>query len=358
MGLFDGLRKKNAVQINEVSHNMLPAPICRCGWDEVFNRKTGFRPFAQMYLYSCLDKIYSGVSNVTFEPSTAKQSFQVNAIASFLDNNVTLLVNQWIFRGYIAVKYDKDGNYKVLDNTNDIRKNANGEIINKDTVVIYTPIYQTKRQAPIDLVKPLLDTLDTLSNNMLEASGTLGVLPIVSGNSIPANPKFKEEFAQTMSKDYGWSADQLKYFLSNAELKVDTIDLKIKDLELRDNILYTFKQLLSYFDVPVDMVIGGSTYDNVEGARKYFYETTIKSYAETLLKVGRALLTQSNQYIPQAALTYHIYNVAGMETTLSDMCSEKGAYVDLLQKLGASGLDVSDELAKVLSDIKRLYMEV
>lgn len=354
MGLFDRFKKvEPAVQINQVS----PQSNVYYGWGELFDWKKGFRNFGGMYLYAALNQLYNGISNITFEPTKNGDSYTVRAICSFIENNVNQLLNQYLFQGYIAVYADKDNNYHIYSKDN-LKFDRFGQIINKNALVYYSPCYQSKRKAPIDFIRPTLDTINNLSNAMLQSTDTLGVLPIISGESIPANPEFKKELAQAMSKDYGWGEDQMKYYLAKTDLKVQTIDLKIKDLELRDNLITNFKMLLNYLEVPVDLVIGNSTYANVESAKIYFYDTTIRKYAEIFLKIARAMLTASTEYLPKNTITYHIYNVSGLEKTLSDMTSEKGAYVDLLKKLADSGVDVTEELQRVYSDIKKLYIEV
>lgn len=354
MGLFSN-RKKNAVQVNDVNHQPIPISI---GWDMLNPKKRGFKPFGAMYLAMVLDKLYGGISNVSFlTQGKNRDNYAAKGIADFVDRNSTLLVNNILYNGYIAVHYDKDYNYTILTR-NDIKLDQYGSVINRDTVVVYSPLYQTSRKTTMMTVKPQLELIDTLANNLIASCGTMGVLPIISGNSIPANPRFKEDLAAAMSKEYGWGEDQLKYFLSQQELKVDKIDLQIKDLELRDNIESAFKVLLSFLGVPVDLVVGNSTFNNVSESRRFFYETTVRNYAEYLLKVARALLTASPQFIPQNTITYRIENVAGLDKTISDVCSERGAYVDLLIKLRDAGVDVSDEIERVYADIQEDYKRV
>ena len=310
-----------------------------------------------MYLFSALNQLYNGISNVTFGTTNQTPNYTVKAICSFIENNANLLLNQYLFQGYIAVYADEHGNYAIYDKDK-LKFDRNGEIVNKNAIVYYSPTYQSKRRAPMDFVKPVMTTLDNLSNTLLQTTDTMGVLPIISGESIPANPDFKRDLAKTMSKEYGWSEDQMKFLLARTKLDVTTIDLKVKDLELRENIIANFKVLLNYLEVPIDLVIGNSTYANVESAKIYFYDTTIRKYAEIFLKVAQTMLTKSSQYLPKNTITYHIYNVSGLEKTLSDMSKEKGAYVDLLMKLANGGVDVADELQKVYTDIKQLYTEV
>lgn len=355
MGIFSRKDKKaeNAVQVGDV----MQTPNILCGWDAFgWNpRKKGFKPFGKIFLQMALNQIYNGVSNVSFE--SLKDNYVANGICSFLDNNAAIFVNQWLNAGFLAVQYDKDYNYKILG-VNDLKYDQYRRVINKNAVVVYSPHYQVSKTGYMQTLLPEIGLIDTLANTLSESCGTMGVLPIISGNSIPANPTFKDELAQSMSKDYGWGEDQLKYFLSKAELKVDSIDLKVKDLEIGKNLIDAFKVLLNYLEVPVDLIIGNSTYSNVESAKVFFYENCIKKYAEAILKLGRNLLTASNTMLPQNTITYHITNVSGLDRTLSDRCKERGAYIDLLLKLKENGVDVSAEIERVYKDVKKDYLEV
>lgn len=357
MGLFDRNKVKKPIAAPAVQINQVSTTPMRVGWKDLFDWKKGFRDFGNMYLYAALNQLYNGISNVTFEQTNGSVNYTVKAICSFIENNSNLLLNQYLFQGYIAVFADKDNNYHIYNKEN-LNFDRFGQITNKNALVYYSPTYQSKRKAPMEYIKPTIDILNNLSNAMLQSTDTMGVLPIISGESIPANPQFKAELAQAMQKEYGWGEDQMKYFLSKTDVKVQTIDLKVKELELRDNIIANFKMLLNYLEVPVDLVIGNSTYANVESAKIYFYDTTVRKYAEIFLKIAQAMLTASTEYLPKSTITYHIYNVSGLEKTLSDMSKEKGAYVDLLKKFADSGIDITDELQKVYTDVKRLYKEV
>lgn len=354
MGLFDRFNRKseNAVQINDVKQNVT------FGWNGLCSITNKNWAFADFYLWLVFDVLYNGISNVTFKPR--KSGLVQNEIASFLDRNSALLMNQMIQTGYIAVSYTKNKNitnYKIL-NTNDVKKDDVGRIINANTVVVYSPCYQMRRTNDITIIRPQLDLLNTLCNTLVSSSDTMGVLPVLWGNSIPADPNYKESLENMMSRNYGWSKEKFRYFLSRQELHVETIDLKIKDLELSKNIEDTFGYLCRYFGVPTDLIYGNSTFSNVGEAKKFFYDTTIRRWAETLLKVGRYLLTETGDFQPQETLTYFIENVPEVERTLSAACEQKNAYIDSLLKLQSAGIDVTDELAKVYNDLKKTYIEV
>lgn len=355
MGLFSKNKKvENAVQVNDVNKN----PLFVCGWDGLWTPyKKGFKPFGKIYLQMALNTIYDGVSNVTIESQKYSDNITVKDICNFVDKNATLLVSQWINLGFMCVFYNNDMDFWMPKNT-DLKYDQYRRVINRNAVVVYSPLYQTDKLSYMQVVMPLLGLIDKLGNTTNETTNTMGVLPIISGNSIPANPKFKDDLANAMTKNYGWNEDQMRYMLSQSELKVDKIDLQIKDLELRENLLDAFKYLLNYFGVPIDLVIGNSTYANMETARLFFYETTIRKYAEAMLRMAQAMLLETPMLIPKSAINYKLNNVSGLETTLSDKCKERNAYIDTLLKLANAGMDVSLELEKVLEDVKKDYLEV
>lgn len=343
-------KAENAFQMNDVKTD-----IAMC-WDQ-FGICKNNKEFSDFYLWLAVGAIYKGISNVTF--SSRKVDKAANEIVSFIDRNAQLLINQMINQGYISVSYETTlvGYRYHITRRSEITKDGYGRVTNPNTVVIYAPIYQLKRKTDIAMVRPVLDLIDTLCNATMNCADTLGTLPVIWGNSIPANPKFKEELETMMSKKYGWDAEKFRYFLSHQEVHVEQIDLKVKDLELRENLKNAFGYLLNYFGVPVDLVVGNSTYANVSEAKKFFYDTTIRSWSETLLRVARGLLT-SCSFLPQNTLTYRFENIPELETTLSSACAEKNAYIDTLLKFREAGVDVSEELDKVFQDVKKTYIEV
>lgn len=351
MGLFDRNKKKNAVQVNDVK------PTVTFGWNglHLFNKKW---EFANFYLTLITTTLYDGISNITFR--SRKQLMVPDEICDFIDRNASLLVNNMLTRGFIAVSWFKRDNVVryYIPQENDIRKDEYGRVINANTVVIYSTTYQLRRQSDFFVIRPQLDLINTLCNTLVNSADSMGVLPIIWGNSIPANPQFKDELEAMMSRQYGWDSEKYRYFLSRQEIHTETIDLKVKDLELAKNIEDTFGFLCRYFGVPTDLILGKSTFSNVSEAKEFFYSTTIRKWAELLLKVARSLLTATGDFVPQDTITYVMENIPELEKTLSSACGEKVAYIDALLKLKDAGIDVSDELAKVYQDMKRMYIEV
>ena len=355
MGLFNRDKKiQNAVQGNQVDANFQTPPFLN-GWD-FFNLKKGKRDYASTYLWICLDRIIKGLSNVLF--TTSKNEYVTKGICAFVNNNATLLFDQFVRRGYMVVGYDKDYNYQILGQ-NQIKLDTYGRVINRDAVVVYSPEYQTMRKTPVLLCKPIMDILNDLCNTLASTTDSLNVLPIISGNSIPASPAYKQNLAEAMSKNYGWSDDKYKYFLSQAELNVQTIDLGVDKLQLRDNITAKFKDLLNYWQIPVPLVIDdAATYNNISEARREFYNGCIRFYSENLLLLAKNLLTVSDVLLPQTTLNYTFSNVSEMEKTISGYCAEKTAYLDLLKKFGESGVYVEEDIQKLYEEVKRQIKEV
>lgn len=355
MGLFSRDKKiQNAVQGNQVDANFQTPPFLN-GWD-FFNLKKGKRDYASTYLWICLDRIIKGLSNVLF--TTSKNEYVSKGICAFVNNNSTLLFDQFARRGYMVVGYDKDYNYQILGQ-NQIKLDTYGRVVNRDAVVVYSPEYQTMRKTPVLLCKPIMDILNDLCNTLASTTDSLNVLPIISGNSIPASPAYKQNLAEAMSKNYGWSDDKYKYFLSQADLNVQTIDLGVDKLQLRDNITAKFKDLLNYWQIPVPLVIDdAATYNNISEARREFYNGCIRFYAENLLLLAKNLLTVSDVLLPQTTLNYTFSNVSEMEKTTSGFCAEKTAYLDLLKKFGESGVAVDDDIQKLYEEVKQTIKEV
>lgn len=355
MGLFNRDKKiQNAVQGNQVDANFQTPPFLN-GWD-FFNLKKGKRDYASTYLWICLDRIIKGLSNVLF--TTSKNEYVSKGICAFVNNNSTLLFDQFVRRGYMVVGYDKDYNYQILGQTQ-IKLDTYGRVINRDAVVVYSPEYQTMRKTPVLLCKPIMDILNDLCNTLASTTDSLNVLPIISGNSIPASPAYKQNLAEAMSKNYGWSDDKYKYFLSQADLNVQTIDLGVDKLQLRDNITAKFKDLLNYWQIPVPLVIDdAATYNNISEARREFYNGCIRFYSENLLLLAKNLLTVSDVLLPQTTLNYTFSNVSEMEKTISGYCNEKGAYLELLKRFGECGVTVDDDIQKLYEEVKQTIKEV
>lgn len=354
MGFFDRFRKENAIQVNDVSPNYGSAPWMP--W--IFPHKKGDKPIGGVYLEAILNTIWKGLSNVTFE-SMKKDSYVANAICSFIDNNSVILVNQYLRLGFMAVFYDKDHNYWVPKDTDIKYDTKTMKVINKNCVVLYSPQYATDRRSIAKVAFPIIVDMNRIAGSQDYLTETLGCFGILSGQDIPLNPQAKKQMLDGMKDNYGVAGDKYQFMLTNHDMKYTNIQPDVDKLHFEERMKEHYKLLANLFGVPLPLLMDdASTYNNVKEARIYFYENTIRFYAEELLKVSRDLLTATGDFIPKKTITYRIENVPELEKTLSAACAERTAFLEYLLKLRDAGIDVSKEINELYEESKDLLKEV
>lgn len=351
MGLFNRDKKSNAVQINEVNQNY-------AGWSPyIWFHKKGDKPLGNVYIQAIMNQLWHGISNITFD-TTKRESITIESIISFIDANATLLMNQYIKNGYICVFYDKDRNYR-LPTTNEIKVDQYGRVINKYAVVVYSPQYQTERQSLFNVAIPLIASINKIAGSEDYLTETLGCFGILSGQDIPINPAGKEQLLSQMTEKYGIADNKYKFMLANHDIKYTPIEPDIKALGFQEKIKEAYKLLANLFGVPLPLLFDdASTYNNVKEARIYFYQNTVRYYAEVILKVAQELLTASGDYIPKNTISYHINNIPELETSLSAACKEREALLDYYIKLREAGEDVDKEINELFNESKDLLKRV
>jgi len=354
MGIFSKKNKEpeitNAFQVNEVNNSPSFLP-----WVWGFNRHD--KPLGNFILESILNQIWLAASNITFKGS-GKSLMVVNDITTFIDRNSTLLINQWIQWGYMVVFYDRKRNYRI-PSYEELKFDTNGRIINKFAVVIYSPQYQTNRSSLIKIALPVIGSINKMAGSDDYLTETLGCLSILSGQDLPSNPAQKENFLKNFGNTYGIGEDKYQFLMSNREIKVTPINPPIKELGFNEKIEKSYKWLANLFGVPLQLLFSdSSTFNNVKEAKLYFMNNTIRFYAEQILKVGRELLTASNEFIPQNEITYKFQNTPELEKSLSAACEERSAYLKYLMDLKAAGIDVSKELNELYQESRSLFKEV
>lgn len=350
MGLFNREKKENAVQINEVSQ--------RYGWTPwIWTHKKSDKPLGNLLFQVIMNQLWRGISNVTFD-TTKQDSHTIESIIQFVDANATLLMNQYIRDGYICVFYDKDKNYRVPTD-NEIKKDQYGRIINKFAIVIYSPQYQSERTSLFLISLPLIGEINHIAGSDSYLTETLGCFGILSGQDIPINPAGKEQMLSQMTEKYGIADDKYKFMLANHDIKYTEISPDLKALGFQDKIKEYYKYLANLYGIPLPLLFDeASTFNNVKEAKVYFYETTVRFYAEVILKVAQELLTASEDFIPKQAITYRIENVPELEKTLSSACAERKELLEYLLKMKEAGIDVSKELNELYNESKDLLKRV
>lgn len=350
LDIFKGNKKENAIQINAVGQQQTFMP-----W--VWSFQKGDKPLGNFFLQAILNMLWQGISNVTFKQS-GKEMITPATICEFIDKNAVLLMNSYISNGYIAVFYDKKENYRI-PNQNELKFNTYGEIINKYCIVIYSPQYQTNAGSLMKIALPVIGSINKMAGSQDYLTETLGCLSILSGQDLPQNPAQKENFLKNFNQTYGIGQDKFQFLLTNRDIKYIPIRPDLKGLEFEEKIKQAFKYLANLFGIPLPLLFDeSSTYNNVKEAKTFFYDTTVRFYAEILLKVARELLTASADFIPQSAITYKIENVPELEVTLSAACGERQALLNYLISLKNAGADVTKQIDELVEDSKKLFKNV
>lgn len=342
--------RKNAVQINQLNK--------QAWYPWLLPIKKGDKPIGNFLLQAIFNQIWRGISNITFEDMSKGKSLTPEAIVNFIDDNAIILVNQYNRLGYICVFYNKDRKYWIPQDS-DIKFDINGRIINKYAVVLYSPQYQSERSSLYKLSFPIIAEMNKIAGSDSYLTETLGCFGILSGKDMPISAAEKENLQKGMSEQYGIADDKYKFMITNNPVTFTQVDSKIRELGFQDKIKTLYKYLANLWGIPLPLLFDdASTYHNVSESRLSFYETTIRYYAEILLKVARELLTASGEFIPQSTINYRIENVEGLDKTISETCAERTALLEYLLKLRDAGMDVTEDLIELYNESHDILLRV
>lgn len=354
MGLItDTIFKRNAVQVNDVSENY-------CGWTPwvfPFGKNKKDKPLGNIYFQAVMNVIWKGISNVTIF-NQGKPSFVVEGITEFIDSNATLLVNQYIRLGFICVFYNSKGEYRIPQDQ-ELKFDSFRRVINPHAVVMYSPQYQTERSSLFKLALPLIGWINKLAGSEDYLADTFGCFGVLSGQDIPLNSAGKKQLLDSIQENYGLADGKYPFMLASHDMRWTQIQPDVSALSFDKKIETSYKLLCNLFSVPLPLIFDdNATYNNVKEARIFFYDTTIRYYAELLLKVSQELLTASKEFIPKDAINYKLENLPELEKTLSSACEERTALLDLLIKLKEAGQDVDKSLSELTQDTEKLLKRI
>lgn len=354
MGIFN--RKPQTIELtNGIDINSLNTDrICR-PFTFNFGGK-GKKNFADILLYSIVGKIFNSLNNVRW--FTTETDYLADDIINFVNNNSQLLIYHYWYSGYATIIIEKNGRIR-LPYTNEIRKDNNGYVANANAVTIYSQPYQIERKSHLQIIQPLLASINSTCNNGDFLTSNLGALGILSGKSMPISPAAKDDVQEKLRKQYGLGEDKFQFIVSNTELEYKQIQIPVTHAQLNDTLTEQTKMLCRYFNLNPDLIMAGSTFSNQAEAIRAFYHDCIMPLAEVLLLLARNLyIKQSNANRPSTIITYDMSNVPEFNHTLSEKCQDLGAYVDYLIKLKDAGVDVEEELQKAYMMSKELINNV
>lgn len=353
MGFLDFFNSKKVSETDRATYNInnldsgYRYQVCN------FKFKRGQEDFGALFLTIVMEKICKSFKNVEFK--TNRFNLLAGNIANFLNDESTLIINSYYRNGYIAVKYSKIDNdyYFSILPSDEVRFDSNGKVMNKNTVVVYADTFVCGRKSMFQIVKPFLGSINCNLNNGSYILNNLGVLGILSGKELPISPAQKAEFNEKLSKNYGIGEDKSPFLISNSDLNFQSINLPFSELSINTNVTEAFKNVCRAFGINPDVFIGDSTFANGDTAKKALYDEVIIPLAEIVLRVGRALFTcTTTELISNEILTFRVINVPEINRSVKSFVDERKAYLSYLVELNNVGVDVSDEIEKLRSELK------
>lgn len=264
---------------------------------------------ADIYLWCVFNRIFSGLKNIVF----ICEGEENKKLATFLTNNSQQLI--WLLweYGYMIIDIDENGNYYIPDYKL-VRKDGNGAVTNYP-YVYYSDSYQFRGLTKMVLIRDVLKSIGAYKSAEAYLTETFGAIGIMTGKGMPINPIEKEEFEKAIRTGFGINRDKHQILISSMPLDFSMMNFHTKDLELREKINDSYKLLCNFFNVPIDLVFGQSTYANQEQAFKDFYKNCICPLAEDILELGRYIIKKNPyNFTPSNALSFRIDNVEEMKS--------------------------------------------
>lgn len=355
MGLFNRKQPNpdiltNAVQVNEIDPTAMVRPFA-------FNWfKKGKADYARLIWYIILTRLFNALKNISWK--TTKIHYTGMDVLNFIEMNAEILIYHYLKNGFACVIVEKSGNLR-LPQQNELRFDTRHRVLNRNAIVIYSDPYTIEYTTHYMLSLPYLNDINDNLNNSNFIGNQQGLFGILSGKGMPVSQAAKEEFQEKLKKNYGYNEDQYQFIISNNEMSWVPIEIPVDKLQLDEKSKDDFKWICNLFGINPDFFFGGSTFSNQADATRNFYRNAVEPLAEVLLRLARSIFIYVNNDLePSTILTYDLSNVPEFDTTLSNKCEEKGAYLDYLLKLRDAGIDVESDLKKLYDSSKNMLSDV
>lgn len=355
MGLFSKKEPNpdiltNAVQINDIDPTAVVRPFA-------FNWfKKGRADYARLIWYIILTRLFNALKNISWK--TTKIHYTGMDVLNFIEMNAEILIYHYLKNGFACLIVEKSGNIR-LPQVNELKFDSRHRVINRNAIVVYSDPYTIEYTTHYMLSLPYLNDINDNMNNSNFIGNQQGLFGILSGKGMPVSPAAKDEMQQKLKKEYGFNSEQYQFIISNNEMSWTPIEIPVDKLQLDEKSKDDFKWVCNLFGINPDFFFGGSTFSNQADATRNFYRNAVEPLAEVLLRLARATFIYVNTDLePSTILTYDLSNVPEFDTTLSNKCEEKGAYLDYLLKLREAGLDVESDLKKLYDSSKNMLSDV
>lgn len=302
MGIIDRIFSRNAI-------NELPPQDTTLAMGLSLFNQTAYDTGSVLFAI-VVKKIMNGLKNIQY--ISENKDKRNEKIITFVTANLQLIIWEVWNRGIVAISKDSAGELFIVD-YNDFLFGPNGEVTNYECVY-YSDVYRFFRISDTTNIKRLLKKIDKLEDTDMNLSENYGAIGLLTGKGLPVNPKDKEEFEEKLRKDYGGGSDKRNILVSTLPLDFGVMTFPVAGLQLKEKSEAAFKQLCNYFDIPLDLVIGNSTYENQAQAIKNFYQNCIAPLAEIGLELARHLVKMDvRNFTPSSALSFRIDNVAELK---------------------------------------------
>ena len=297
-------------------------------------------------------KLMNALKNIQY--TCENDSKKNRKIVNFVTSNIQMIVWKMLSEGIVAVGQDEEGEYYVADFSR-FEFGSNGEVTNYECVY-YSEVYRFFRVSDLNFIKKQLDKIDRLEDTDINLSENFGAVGILTGKGMPINPVEKEEFEKKLKSTYGGGSDKKNILVSSLPLDFSVMTFPVAGLQLNEKSREAFKILLNYFGIPIDLVLGQSTYENQAQAVKNFYQDCIAPLAEVGLEICRHLLRMDSRNLtPTSAMSFRIDNVEELKEDYHNIDNE---YVEkllqnikLCKELQLDSTEIENELKSYLKNI-------
>lgn len=344
MALTDIFKRKSNNSVNHVQ---------RFGSINFFSLFQQKRKYSDLYFWLVVSRIFRGLQNVCYDfaedMATDKTKMALADLLRFLNSNLSSLVWQMWYNGYIVLEIDQRGKwYSVTDN---IQTNGKGEVIGHQ-YVLYSEPYMFMQKTDIQLLRENLDAINVYKNSDIYLTKTFGAFGILSGSEMGINAADKEELQKQLKEHAGTTEAKDQFLISNSALNFHQIDFKIKELQLSEKVKDEVRVLCGHFGVPYDLIpmSGQSTYANQSAAIVDFYRSCVMPLAEQVLSLARYIVLKRFINIPTQAITFHIDNVAELADDRTATMDYKLKVVDLATKMHELGMEIPEYINKELQE--------
>jgi len=177
--------------------------------------------------------------------------------------------------------------------------------------------------------------LGIISNESQDASGT-----------VPLNEKDKQE-VQSQMRTYGTALEKHSYVITNARLKWQSMATTVTEQHFKE-VTEDMRTICNEYSFPPDLMLAGSTYENIKQAKKQLYQDSIIPEAEDFLSglsSGLGLIDNNKILYPDFS------HIAVLQTDYETKARTYNTMVMALSKAFADGAITVQQYTEQLTKI-------